>query len=321
MKQLIVIALFLLGGLSTFAQHSPVLSQYMFNGLPLNPAVAGSRDALTVQLGFRRQWVGVEGAPKTESLSIHAPLKKDRLAMGLVLFNDRIGISRSTGILTSAAYRLPIRKGIMAFGLSGGMIQHRSNWSEIVTGSGSDEVYNIGDQSRFVPEFSAGVYYYSNRAYVSLSTPFMLQNVQNNVNSDNPPPQGPGPGPGPGPKPKPGTPGKMALNVMLNAGMRFAPSMDLQLTPSVMVRSYGSSFQADFNLMARYLNRFELGCSYRTQTAVVALARFRATDQVHIGYSYDLPSGAAQVLNAGGHEVTLSYDFRYKNYAQNPRFF
>ena len=73
--------------------------------------------------------------------------------------------------------------------------------------------------------------------------------------------------------------------------------------------------------MAMIRQRFELGVSYRTEAAIVAIARFRANDQIHIGYSYDLPSGAVSAVRAGGHEVTLSYDFRYKNYTQNPRFF
>ncbi|MFC0181043.1 type IX secretion system membrane protein PorP/SprF [Pseudarcicella hirudinis] len=60
------------------AQQEALYSQYMFNMMAVNPAYAGSRDVLSMTGLFRQQWVGVEGAPTTQSFTIDMPLKKEK---------------------------------------------------------------------------------------------------------------------------------------------------------------------------------------------------------------------------------------------------
>ncbi|HRH39593.1 MAG TPA: PorP/SprF family type IX secretion system membrane protein, partial [Flavobacteriales bacterium] len=83
------------------AQHTPLTSQYMFNGLVINPAYAGSRDALTANMTHRQQWVGIDGAPVTQTASIHSPIGRTKMGLGLLLFNDRIGVSNETGLFSN----------------------------------------------------------------------------------------------------------------------------------------------------------------------------------------------------------------------------
>ncbi|HNR56801.1 MAG TPA: PorP/SprF family type IX secretion system membrane protein, partial [Flavobacteriales bacterium] len=92
-------------------QHTPLTSQYLFNGLVINPAYAGSRDALAANLTYRHQWVGFDGAPVTQMVSVHSPLGRRKLGAGLLVYNDRIGVSQETGVFTNHAYRIRFRNG------------------------------------------------------------------------------------------------------------------------------------------------------------------------------------------------------------------
>lgn len=310
-----------------WSQSTPVISQYMFNGLPLNPAVTGSRDALTFQMSHRNQWTGVEGAPRTETFAMHAPLEQDHLAVGLLVYSDRLGVSRRLGTLVNAAFRLRLQQGVLSFGLAGGVVQSRHRWQDVTTQQDGDQAFDIGTETEVKPEFSAGIYYYTNQYYFSVSSPMFMQSITARTSGTDRsgPGQGPGPGPGPGgPGTGPSGNGPDAANqvpIMVNAGMRIQASPGVALTPSMMVRSYAGSLQLDVNMMAMVEQRMEFGFSYRTNQAVVVLGRFRATDQIHIGYAYDVASGLLAKASAGSHEVTLSYDCRYKTYTQNPRFF
>ena len=102
------------------AQHTPITTQYLFNGLLINPAYAGSRDALTANLTWRKQWVGFDGAPETQVLSVHSPLTGKKLALGLLVTNDGIGISKQTGVMTNYAYRVKLGTGKLSFGIGAG---------------------------------------------------------------------------------------------------------------------------------------------------------------------------------------------------------
>ena len=321
MRSIFIICMVLLPW-AGWSQSTPVISQYMFNGLPLNPAVTGSRDALTFQMSHRDQWTGVEGAPRTETFAMHAPLEQDRLAVGLLVYSDRLGVSRRLGTLVNAAFRLRLQTGVLSFGLAGGGVQSRHRWQDVSTQQDGDEVFDIGTETQVKPEFSAGIYYYTNQYYFSVSSPMFMQSITaRNGRSDQP---GPGPGgPTPPGAPTPGSGPDAAgqVPIMVNAGMRIQASPAVAITPSMMVRSYAGTLQLDVNMMALVEQRMEFGFSYRTNQAIVVLGRFRATDQIHIGYAYDVASGLLAKASAGSHEVTLSYDCRYKTYTQNPRFF
>ena len=290
------------------AQSTPVISQYMFNGMPLNPAVTGSRDALTFQVGHRSQWTGIEGAPVTQTFGLHTPLEHDHLAAGLLIFNDRLGVSRRLGVLVNAAYRLRLQSGVLSFGLAGGVVQHRHRWQDVVIQQEGDDAFAYGTEVVLRPEFSAGIYYYTNAYYFSLSSPMFMHSMAQKPVKE----QGPG---------GLGVIQPSSVPIMVNAGIRMGISDDVFVTPSLMVRSYAGTLQLDVNMMALFMQRAELGVSYRSNDAVVLLGRFRATDQWNVGYAYDVAPGLLRRGTSGSHEVTLSYDCKYKTYTQNPRFF
>lgn len=301
---------FLLSTTALMGQVTPLISQYMFNGLPLNPAISGSRDALTIVGTVRSQWAGLEGAPRTQSLSIHSPMKADKLAFGLVVHNDAIGVSQRTGALVNAAYRLRMRTGVLSVGLAGGMTQARSNWEAVETDQPGDESFSGGAVRQFTPEASAGLYYYTNQYYVSVSSPMFLSRMDSPASDIKP-----GRGRGRTGQVKPGLP------VMINAGLRIGLVPGFTMSPSMMLRKSGANTSLDVNVLMQFHPRVEAGFSYRSAETIVFMGRFGLTDQLRVGYAYDMGSGVVAQVASGSHEVTLSYDFRYKTLTQNPRFF
>lgn len=122
MKKLILIAMFLWVTV-TEAQHYPAFSQYVVNGMVINPAYAGRHGAMDVTLGHRRQWVGFNGAPNTTTFGLNTPLKVKSISVGFSFINDKIGSTNNQLFNVMYAYRIRIkRKYKLSFGLQNGVI-------------------------------------------------------------------------------------------------------------------------------------------------------------------------------------------------------
>ena len=286
------------------AQHSPVISQYMLNGLPLNPAFAGSRDALSMAASYRNQWVGYDGAPVTQTFSIHTPLKNESLGVGALLYSDRIGVTKEIGIQGNAAYRMRLGSGKMCFGMSGGFSHYTNNWSEIQVNDNDDDRFGLGNDQYMIPNFSMGAYYYTQDWYLSFSSPFLLKakyaggteyRVENDIS---------------------------AYNFFLNGGYRFEVNKDIKVTPSAMIKATnGSPTQLDINTMVGWKDKIEAGLSLRTGDAVIGLVKVYVMDQLILGYAFDYTTSEINTYSNGTHEITLLYDFKYRRDVSNPRFF
>lgn len=303
--QLLLSAPALALSLAGYAQHTPVTSQYLFNGLLINPAYAGSRDALTANLTYRRQWVGFEGAPVTQVLSVHSPLTSKNIALGLLVYNDRVGVSRETGVFSNYAYRVPFRRGKLSFGLGAGIKLLQANWSAVQTTTPGDAEFAVDSRGVVQPNFSAGTYYYTKRFFVGASLPFILSHtydasserwkVENETRHYQP---------------------------MLTAGTLVKLGADMQLKPSVLLRfAPAAAIQADLNANLIYRDRFWLGVSYRTDDAVVLSLEVLPTQQFRLGYAYDLGLNALSTYHHGSHELMLQYEFGYRVRARDPRYF
>src|SRR5688572_13611759 len=104
------------------AQQVATYAQYMFNGLAINPAYAGSHEALSATALVRFQNVGLRGAPKTQTFTLHSPLLNKRVGLGMMAIRDEIGVITQTGINVSYAYRIPVsEKATLSMGLQGGI--------------------------------------------------------------------------------------------------------------------------------------------------------------------------------------------------------
>ncbi len=154
----------LLSSLSASAQQQAMYTQYMFNGLALNPAYAGSHDALSLTALTRIQWVGIEGAPNTQTFSAHSPIA-DRSSLGLFLIHDNIGVTNQYGVYGSYAYRIPMGSGSLSMGLQFGFNQYNINLNQLSTKL-LDPNFAVSDAGGFLPNVGAGLYYSSERFYV-----------------------------------------------------------------------------------------------------------------------------------------------------------
>lgn len=288
-----------------WAQHSPLTSQYLFNGLVINPAYAGSRDALTTNLTYRKQWVGFSGAPVSQLLSVHAPVARRKVGLGILVLNDRIGVTDRTGLYTAYSYRLRMPKGKLALGLGLGASVQRSRYSEVAIQDLSDQAFATDVRGRILPNFSTGAYYYSKRWFAGLSLPFMLMRTSAVGNEAT-------------------VLSQLELNAqpMATAGYLFDLSDELKLKPTFLARyRIESGLQADLSSNLIYKERFWLGASYRTQDALIASVEVLPTPQWRIGYAYDLGLSELRRHHFGTHEVMLQYEFGYRIRVKDPRYF
>jgi len=187
MKKSVLLILFSFSFLLGYSQLDPQYS-HMFNQFALNPAYAGSKDALCVTMLLRDQWVGVDGAPKTSTLAIHGPLRKKKIALGFSMISDELGPKKSVGLLGSFAYKIKIYNGQLAMGLRYGIYNYSFNWGMINYQDKNDK-YNLGVQTQqIIPSADAGLYYNTKDYYIGFSSTHILSsrlNFINNQNNDN----------------------------------------------------------------------------------------------------------------------------------------
>ena len=286
-------------------QHTPLTSQYLFNGLLINPAYAGSRDAFAVNLTYRHQWVGMEGAPVTQVLSVHSPVKGKKMGLGLTLYSDKIGVSRETGLMANYAYRIKFRKGRLSFGLGGGAVMAQARWSEVALQEQQDQVFATDMRASFRPNFSGGAFYYKRSFFVGVSVPFLMgrRSSSNGIGWVS-------------------TMDLKQLQPMLTGGYVWKVSDHFKLKPSSLIRyQASSSLQADLNMNVFFRERFTAGLSYRTQDALVGMFEVLPTPQWRFGYSYDLGLSAITPYHGGSHEIMVQYELGYRIRVKDPRYF
>jgi type IX secretion system PorP/SprF family membrane protein len=159
---------------SAWSQSDPMFTQYMFNELYINPAYAGSREYLSATALVRQQWVGIDGAPSTQTLSAHKPILNNKIGAGLTFLNESIGVSKRTQINANAAYRLPMGRNHLSFGLQLGMASISENLSSL--GLVNDNQFATNTGRKLAPNVGFGTYYLTPKWYAGFSIPRMLQN-------------------------------------------------------------------------------------------------------------------------------------------------
>lgn len=306
MRYVIFICLFVQFHLITMGQNTPVYSQYLINGLLINPAYAGSRDVLSTVVTYRDQWAGFQGAPVTQTITGHMPLQNKSLALGVIITNESIGIINNTGIFGNYAYRVRLSSGMLAFGFKAGVDLFKENDSQLNIKDQGDYVFtNKG--SYVLPNFGAGVYYYNSNYFAGLSLPTILSYKEspggNSYNAYN---------------------NAQNYNFMFFGGCLINVSDGFKLKPSTLIQyALNSTFQYDLNINAILLKDgiLSFGTSYRANNAIVGIVEVQLNTQLKIGYSYDYNLNTLGTYSGGSHEITIRYEFKYIVNALNPRFF
>lgn len=279
-----------------YAQQAPMFTHYMDNTLSINPAYAGSRDALTVTALHRSQWVSFKGAPMTQTLTVHSPIHKKNIGLGLSISNDRIGPINNTSLFGSFAYRLKLNsKSKLALGISGGLNILQGNLTELQLNNQSDPTFQKDINNLITPNIGVGAYYSQEKFYVGLSIPNLLENTYLATDQSN------------------GTQliAKEQRHYFLIAGTMIRLSKSLSLKPTTMIKMTPTSpIQSDLTASFIIKEQFLIGAMVRSNDAVGVLAGINITKQFHLGYSFDWSCGLRSfVYNDGSHEVMLRYDF------------
>jgi len=309
-KKITLVLVSALGSLTTYAQQDPMYTHYMDNTLVINPAYAGSRDALTVTGLFRSQWVNFKGAPVNQTITMHAPLKNEHIGMGFSVSNDKIGPTNNTSFVVDFAYRITLtKKSKLALGLSAGANIFQANLSALQLNQQSDPTFQNNITNHVTPNVGFGAYYSRERFYAGVSTSNLIQSNYSSITQVN------------------GAPliGQEQRHYYLIAGAVFNLSDNLAFKPTGLVKvTSGAPAELDVTASFIIMKRLLLGAMFRTGDSFGALVGFNITDQLHIGYSYDFSYGLkTSVYNQGSHEIMLRYDFLFfeKKQVHSPRYF
>lgn len=303
----ILVAIVLLSSIwSASAQQDPMFTQYMHNAVTINPAYAGSRGTLNFVAMDRQQWVGMEGAPKTLTISVNSPFTGYHVGVGLSVIHDEIGPTKQTGIYADYSYHLKItEKTKLAFGLKGGMNFYDINLLNLRGAQNDDHLMLDGVRKLYLPNFGVGGYLYSDRYYVGFSIPKILQNDLSDDNSTSQ------------------YANKEERHIFLTGGIVLDISENIKFKPSTTLRMVsGSPVSAELSAAVLLQDRLWIGAMYRFEDALGALIKFDLTKQLSIGYSYDMSQSDLRPFNQGTHEIYVSYDVAFKNRKiLSPRYF
>ena len=302
MKKLYPIIFILFISVSMKAQQLPQFTQYMYNTISINPAYAGNRDALSVIGLHRSQWAGVEGAPVTQTLSIHSPLRNEKVGLGLSVINDNIGYEDYTYIYGDFSYTINLSPSTtLSFGLKGGFSYYNLE-EELLINVPDDPFFSGNTFNRWTPNFGAGLYLSSQDWYVGLSAPKFINN-DNNELSD-----------------------YVALEQVhyyLTGGYVFDLSENTKLRPTTLLKyTDGAPLSVDISSTFIFNEKFYLGANYRIDDAIGAFADFQVLPNFRVGYGYEYTLSDLQPYSSGSHEILLIYELRLKNTKyKSPRFF
>ena len=285
------------------AQQDAQFTQYMYNTININPAYAGSRGAMSIFALHRTQWVGIDGAPVTNAVSINTPINNSRLGVGLSFVNDRIGPTTENEISADVSYTIPVGATTkLSFGVKGTANLFDFDNSRLNAVDKTD--VSLQGVNQFNPNVGAGVYLHSDKAYVGLSVPNFLQSK--NQYNDN----------------------EMAIytekmNFYLIAGYVFDLSPNLKFKPALLAKAVqGAPLQADVSANFMFFEKFVLGAAYRWDASVSAMAGFQITDGIYVGYAYDHETTQLRNYSKGSHEAFLRFElFNNVNKIISPRFF
>ncbi|TPD69688.1 PorP/SprF family type IX secretion system membrane protein [Flavobacterium microcysteis] len=292
------------------AQQDPHYTQYMYNMNVMNPAYAGSKENLAVGLLYRAQWVDIEGAPKTGTLSVHSPAGKN-VGLGLSAITDRIGPVDETNVYGDFSYTLNLGgEHRLALGIKAGATFHKVGlFSDIGNGHVpdiNDPAFRENSSNTFF-NIGTGFFYYTQKYYLALSVPNMLKSKHLDIRNDGREYQF----------------GSETQHYFLTGGYVFELSENTKFKPSFMLKSAfdaPTSLDASANMM--FFDRFEIGATYRLDDSFGGMVNYAVTPNIRIGYAYDRIISDLKVSTQSSHEIMLLFDLNFpKKVSVSPRYF
>ncbi len=305
MKKIIYFfAIFILYSTGVRAQQDEQNSLYMYNKLAFNPAYAGSRNSLSAIAIARFQWVDFSGSPKTQWFSIQAPLMDKSLGVGAHMVNDRVGARSRTSVFAdvSTSIALNNKTSRLSVGLSGGIDVIGYDFGKVTAQNPNDPYYNqIFSETR--PNIGAGIYYYSEKHFVGISTPRLIESSSKILDSTN---------------------AKLnARHFFITGGTVFKLNSVFKLQPSTLIKyTPHSPITIDVNVSLLMYEKIWTGIMYRFHESMGVNIVYNIKDMLSIGYVYDFPINGLRTYQNGSHEIFLRFDFKgKKSVYQSPRYF
>jgi type IX secretion system PorP/SprF family membrane protein len=305
MRRIILIIFWLLIPFCLAGQLTPVTSQYILNPLAINPSYAGNRGALNIAAFYRKQWVGIAGAPETMTMAIDAPMLDNKLGLGLIIENDKIGVTKQTRINTNYSYKISMKNGTLSLGLGAGIVTTNTAWSDLIVIDPEDQALLIDSRVFVVPDFTFGAYYTNKNYFAGFSIPQLLGYNFNFVSS------------------------KYVMKVdlgqyyyLFNTGYIFNLSSKTRFLPSALITfSPGEKLLYDINAHFDLFDKLWVGASYRSSRSAAGLMQFAINNQLRIAYTYDFDFNKLGRYSSGSHEIMIRYEFKYKVDVVNPLIF
>lgn len=305
MKNIYITIVVVLNGFVALAQQTPQFTQYMYNTISVNPGYAGSREALSIVGIHRSQWVGIDGAPTTQTLSIHTPLRNEKIGIGFSFINDKLGYENFNYLYLDFSYTVNLSESTkLAFGVKGGFSYYNIDQNLFNDPDVYNDPYFQEKLNRWTPNIGAGLYLHQQKWYVGLSSPKLIENDYN----------------------------KLGNYVALEQSHFYGIAgyvFDLNNTGSIKMRptglikiTKGSPVSYDATLSFLFNEKFWIGAAYRFEDSVGALVDFQITKQFRLGYAYDYPISDIKPFTNGSHEIMLMFDFKFdKSKFKSPRYF
>ena len=305
MKRIILILSFVLFCAFVQSQNNSVFlpfNQYMFNTLLYNPAYAGAKESLSASLMYRKQWIGMKGTPEMFALSLHTPLRNNKIAVGFHVDNlsAGAGAERSNNAFLYYSYRFLVGRGKLSLGLrAGGSIISR-NLLDVDRKVYEDPAFV--DETFAMPNFGAGVYYYTDRYYAGISVPFFLcvNDTIRKISHD-----------------------IKRYNFTGTAGYLFNFTENFKIKPSGYIQ-YTINNPVLYYLSASFITLRDaiwVTGSYKSTGEIIGIIEFQINKQLRLGYSYDFSIGNLKGYMSGSHEILLRYDLSYSIRATSPGYF
>ena len=296
--------------LKSEAQQDPQYTQYMYNMNVVNPAYAGSKDNLSIGLLYRTQWVDINGAPKTGTLTVHSPVGKN-VGLGLSAITDKIGPVDETNVYADFSYTIKMADHHnLAFGLKAGATFHQVGlFSDIGNGyvpSPDDPAFSENISNTYL-NIGAGAYYYTSNYYVGFSVPNMLKSKHLDVTQNGEEREF----------------GSETQHYFLTGGYVFDLSDNTKFKPSFMLKSaFNAPTSLDLSANALFYEKFEVGASYRLDDSFGGMVNFAVSPSIRIGYAYDHIVSDLNVVTHASHEFILLFDLNFaEKTSVSPRFF
>ncbi|MFH6945901.1 type IX secretion system membrane protein PorP/SprF [Flavobacterium sp. FlaQc-50] len=305
MRRKLILFVILFTAIASHAQQDAQYTQYMYNTININPAYAGSRGVLSVFGLYRTQWVGLDGAPETGTLSVNTPINNSHVGVGVSLVSDKIGPTNENTLSADLSYSVQVSaESKISFGIKGSANLFNLDINKLNLADQGDPQFQ-DFSNKFNPNIGAGVYWHSDKAYVGLSVPNFIETNRYDDNDI--------------------VIYKDKINYYFMTGYVF--NLDdyqyIKFKPAALVKMIqGVPLQVDVSANFMFNDKFVAGLAYRWNASLSAMAGFQVTDGLYIGYGYDRETTRLNNYNSGSHEIFLRYEFfSNKGKMITPRFF